>query len=167
MWLHTTLEGPWPHYMMLEVLWDNGLWTLSFGALTISWSWLLAHVWSDPYGCERPVTWYSIHQSLISSFSCDTRQPGKASYRTWYVCILLGYFTTSCGHPFDWIQILLPFTHFPIRMPPKWEQGRTHKMRQIRASSRVFVLTERSSSLLLGFAMATSTIHNVQWILGT
>ena len=29
-WLHTTLEGPWPHHMMLEVCWD-GLWTLSFG----------------------------------------------------------------------------------------------------------------------------------------
>ena len=30
MWLHTTLEDPWPHYMILEVSWD-GLWTLSFG----------------------------------------------------------------------------------------------------------------------------------------
>jgi hypothetical protein len=29
-WLHTTLEGPWPHYMILGVCWD-GLWTLSFG----------------------------------------------------------------------------------------------------------------------------------------
>jgi hypothetical protein len=29
-WLHTTLEGPWPHYLILEVCWD-GLWTLSFG----------------------------------------------------------------------------------------------------------------------------------------
>ena len=28
--LHTTLEGPWPHYMTLEVSCD-GLWTLSFG----------------------------------------------------------------------------------------------------------------------------------------
>ena len=28
-WLHTTLEDPWPHYMILEVSWD-GLWTLSF-----------------------------------------------------------------------------------------------------------------------------------------
>ena len=28
--LHTTLEDPWPHYMILEVSWD-GLWTLSFG----------------------------------------------------------------------------------------------------------------------------------------
>ena len=110
-WLHTTHEDPWPHYMMLEVCWD-GFWTLSFGlsqlhghgsrlvcdvwgrawieiqwnsiglkarshmtshytwgrvttlhdvggvfgrlldtsfwALTISWSRLLAHVWSDP-----------------------------------------------------------------------------------------------------------------------
>ena len=29
-WLHTTLGGPWPHYMILEVCWD-GLWTLSYG----------------------------------------------------------------------------------------------------------------------------------------
>ena len=29
-WIHTTLEGPWPHYVILEVCWD-GLWTLSFG----------------------------------------------------------------------------------------------------------------------------------------
>ena len=29
-WLHTTLEGPWPHYMILEVCWD-GPWTLYFG----------------------------------------------------------------------------------------------------------------------------------------
>ena len=43
-WLHTTLEDPWAHYMMLEVGWD-GLWNLPFGALTISWSQLLAHVW--------------------------------------------------------------------------------------------------------------------------
>ena len=28
-WLHTTLEGPWPHCMIWEVGWD-GLWTLSF-----------------------------------------------------------------------------------------------------------------------------------------
>ena len=29
-WLHTTLEGPWPHYMILKVTWV-GLRTLSFG----------------------------------------------------------------------------------------------------------------------------------------
>ena len=52
-WLHTTLEGPWPHYMIWEVCWD-GLWTLSFWALTISWSWLLARVWSGPKYCYEP-----------------------------------------------------------------------------------------------------------------
>ena len=30
LWLHTTLEGRWPHCMALEVCWD-GLGTLSFG----------------------------------------------------------------------------------------------------------------------------------------
>jgi hypothetical protein len=33
-WLHTTLEGPWPHYMVVEVCWD-GVWTLFFWAFTI------------------------------------------------------------------------------------------------------------------------------------
>jgi hypothetical protein len=46
-WLHTTLEGPWPHYTILEVCWD-GLWTLFFWALTISWWRPLARVWSGP-----------------------------------------------------------------------------------------------------------------------
>ena len=35
------------HYMILEVCWD-GLGTLFFWALTISWSRLLARVWSGP-----------------------------------------------------------------------------------------------------------------------
>ena len=48
-WLHTTLEDPWPLYMILKVCWD-GLWTLFLGALTISWSWLLDHVWSGLEG---------------------------------------------------------------------------------------------------------------------
>ena len=46
-WLHTALEGPWPHYMILGVCWD-GLWTLLFWALTISRSRLLARVWNGP-----------------------------------------------------------------------------------------------------------------------
>jgi hypothetical protein len=50
--LHTTLEGPWPHYMSLEVCWD-GLWTLFFWALTISRSRLLARVWSGPKSMEN------------------------------------------------------------------------------------------------------------------
>ena len=46
-WLHTTLEGPWPHYMILEGVLGQPLDTY-FWVLTISWSWLLAHVWSGP-----------------------------------------------------------------------------------------------------------------------
>ena len=30
-WLHITLENPWPHYMVLEVSWD-GIWTLLLGS---------------------------------------------------------------------------------------------------------------------------------------
>ena len=53
-WLHTTLESPWPHCMILEVSWDS-LWTFSF-RLSQSHghgSWLLARVWSGPKStCE-------------------------------------------------------------------------------------------------------------------
>ena len=47
-WVHTTLEDLWSHYMILEVSWD-GLCTLSIWARTMSWSRHLACVW-------RPVT---------------------------------------------------------------------------------------------------------------
>jgi hypothetical protein len=47
-WLHTTLEGPWPHYMILEVSW-NGVWTFSLGPSQFQWSRLSARVWSGPY----------------------------------------------------------------------------------------------------------------------
>ena len=43
-WLHTTPEGPWPHYMVLEVCWDDGLWTLSFGLSQFHGSWLVCEV---------------------------------------------------------------------------------------------------------------------------
>ena len=46
-YLHTTLEGLWPHYVILGVSWDN-LWDTFFWALTISWSRLLSRVWSGP-----------------------------------------------------------------------------------------------------------------------
>ena len=48
-WLHTTLEGPWPHNMTLEVCWDvwRPLDTFSW-ALTISQTRLLAHVKCSP-----------------------------------------------------------------------------------------------------------------------
>jgi hypothetical protein len=44
-YLHTTLEGPWPHYMILEVYWD-GIWTLSFGLSQFHGhgSWLVCEV---------------------------------------------------------------------------------------------------------------------------
>jgi hypothetical protein len=45
--LHTTLEDPWPHYMVWEVSWD-GLLNTFFWTLIMSWSRLLACVWSGP-----------------------------------------------------------------------------------------------------------------------
>jgi hypothetical protein len=52
-WLHTTLEGPWPYYMILEVCCD-GRWTLFFWSLTFSWSRILACVRSGPQLSSRP-----------------------------------------------------------------------------------------------------------------
>ena len=46
-WLHTTLESPWPHYMILEVCWD-GLWTLSFGLSQFHDRALGSRLWSGP-----------------------------------------------------------------------------------------------------------------------
>ena len=44
-WLHTKLEGPWPHYTISEVCWDN-LWTLSLGLSQVHGhgSWLVCEV---------------------------------------------------------------------------------------------------------------------------
>ena len=44
-WLHTTLEDPWAHYMILEVTWDS-LWTFSFGLSQLHdhGSWLMCEV---------------------------------------------------------------------------------------------------------------------------
>jgi hypothetical protein len=43
---HTTLEDRWPHYMILEVCWDDGLGTLSFGLSQFHGhgSWLVCEV---------------------------------------------------------------------------------------------------------------------------
>ena len=41
-WLHTTLEDPWPHYIIF-----GGV--LGWPFNTFLWSQLLARVWSDPY----------------------------------------------------------------------------------------------------------------------
>ena len=56
-WLHTTPEGLWPHYMILEVSSDC-LRTL----FTISWSWLLARVWSGP-----KLMWVFIESLFLTS----------------------------------------------------------------------------------------------------
>ena len=44
-WLHTAREGLWPHYMILEMSWDN-LWTRSFGLSQFHGhgSWLVCEV---------------------------------------------------------------------------------------------------------------------------
>jgi hypothetical protein len=46
-WLHTRLESPWPHYMILEVSLDS-LWTLSFGLSEFMVTALGLCVWKGP-----------------------------------------------------------------------------------------------------------------------
>ena len=57
-WIHTTLEGPCPHYMTLKVSWDCLLDTF-FWALTTSWSRLMACVCEvESYiMCPYPCPW--------------------------------------------------------------------------------------------------------------
>ena len=49
-WLHATLEDPWPHDMSLEVCWDDLSTDTLVGShnftVTARGSWLVAHVWS-------------------------------------------------------------------------------------------------------------------------
>ena len=52
-WLHTTLEDPWPHYMTLEVYLGRRLNTF-FWALTISWPWLVCEVALSSRFNKRP-----------------------------------------------------------------------------------------------------------------
>ena len=68
-WLHTTLEVRRPHCMILEVWWD-GLWTF-FWALTISWSRILACVWSGPHNQFSPSLFQIYHsQDNLLFISC-------------------------------------------------------------------------------------------------
>ena len=65
MWLHTTLESSWPHYMMLEMCRD-GLLDTFFWALTISWSRLLASVQSGPSPTVSYAS-FTLQTTLLSS----------------------------------------------------------------------------------------------------
>ena len=81
---HATLEGPWPHYMTLEVCRD-GLWALFFWALTISWSRLLARVWSGP---KATPTWDGVTPNPYKLIGLTTiplvRKKLAYSYHTQY-----------------------------------------------------------------------------------
>jgi hypothetical protein len=64
-------EGPWPHYIMLEVSWD-GLWTLSFGLSQFHGhgSWLMYEVALAPthllyVACELENLFQDTHMGQI------------------------------------------------------------------------------------------------------
>ena len=79
-WLHTTLEGLWPHYMILEVCWD-GLWTPSFGLsqfhghsswlVCVKWPWvfcqLLINQSIDRYKHQLPMEQAKMNMTLRSN----------------------------------------------------------------------------------------------------
>jgi hypothetical protein len=78
-WLHTILEVPWPHHMILEVCWD-GLWTLSIGLSHFhgDGSWLMCEVAlmfaTNPLGdhcIPRPTT--TSHMRLKAHDHCILR----------------------------------------------------------------------------------------------
>ena len=63
MWLHTTLEDPWPLCMILEVCTWDGLWTLSLGLSQIHGhgSWLVCVKWALP---DRVVIFFLVASVL-------------------------------------------------------------------------------------------------------
>ena len=70
-WLHTTLEGPWPHYMILEVPWD-GLWTLSVGLSQFHGhgSWLVCEVGLSPSATGSTWWWCRGSHQLREQGGC-------------------------------------------------------------------------------------------------
>ena len=75
---HYTWGSARPYYMMLEVCWD-GLWTLSFWALTISWSRFSARVWSGP-------KLRNVNKEILSQVAFkgeNKRVPSQHVYHMW------------------------------------------------------------------------------------
>ena len=74
-WLHTTLEGPWPHDMIFEVCWD-GLRTLSFGLSQSHGhsSWLVCEVaLSGGCGSASPIQAHERGGGFASCFRLNFR----------------------------------------------------------------------------------------------
>ena len=69
-WRHTTLEAPWPHYMILEVCWD-GLWTLSFKLSQFHdhGSWLVCEVALS----SQPICWCYLEWNLETDLNLRRR----------------------------------------------------------------------------------------------
>ena len=90
-WLHTTLEGLWPHYMVVEVCWD-GLWTLFFWALTffmvtalgscVKWPLRLrttSHMSQELWPCNGEDPWLSSKGRTMSVGKAVTCSLGPSS----------------------------------------------------------------------------------------
>ena len=108
-WLHTTLEGPWPHYVLFgDVLGRPlNLGRTFIWALRISWSRLLAHVWSGPqspwpshfkhsHWCKR---WsrskFASHHAWGTNGVCEWKRDEKSTWiPTWHQ---VGHVSWSLG----------------------------------------------------------------------
>ena len=92
-WLHITLEGPWPHYMILEVCWD-GLWTLSFGLSQSHGhgSWLMCEVaLRKGYTVLSVVGWMILGGALPKNVHISTH--GTPLTTMWPQCTRIGITT--------------------------------------------------------------------------
>ena len=76
--LHTTLESPWPHYMILGVCW-GGLWTLSFGLSQFHGhgSWLVWEVALSFLAC--PLECFC----AVTTQDCTHLSPQATRLRVW------------------------------------------------------------------------------------
>jgi hypothetical protein len=81
-WPHTTLEGPWPHYMILEVSRDD-LWTLSFVLSKHHGhgTWLVCEVALSV--CTLSV----VPLNMIPSFEWCKANKNKRLHDTCWICI--------------------------------------------------------------------------------
>ena len=119
-WLHTALESPWPHYMVLQVSWD-GLWTLSFGLSQFHGrgSWLV---------CESGREWWVLHLKHLSHTRSVLHGFGSLLGRPLYTfCWAL---TNSWSRPLDrvWKGPWVAGTPLEDRSLEEWHQEGEHLM---------------------------------------
>jgi hypothetical protein len=114
-WLHATLEDPWPHYTILEVCWD-GLRTLPFGLSQF-------HGHGSPLVCDVALTKSKV--AWVSSISLNQGSIGRVmaaitSSSEWLSRV--DWETTrkvvGMNRETFWAPIFFSFPHFNIHVWP-------------------------------------------------